>query len=161
MRFPCPRPARLLLFGILAAACIRGTSRAQEPPAQPSPIAIVPLNTSDTVSGAILVTAGTASIQTNGSITSGSEITPVVLPRRGMLRVCPSTTVNLAADTSVPAGETPGLMMALRPRRHRGQLRRRPQLRCPPHPRFPHPHRRARRGRCKSSPRGPRRHLRG
>lgn len=113
MRFPCPRPARLLLFGMLAASCIPGISRAQETPAQTSPIAIVPLNTSDTVSGAILVTAGTASIQTHGSITSGSEITPVILPRRGTLRVCPSTTVKLAADSSVPAGETPGLMMAL------------------------------------------------
>ena len=82
-------------------------------PGSANPIAIVPLNTSDTVSGAMLVTAGTATIQTNGTITSGSEITPVVLPRRGVLRVCPSTTVNLAVDTSVPAGETPGLMLAL------------------------------------------------
>ena len=30
-----------------------------------------------------------------------------------MLRVCASTTVKLASDTSVPAGEMPGLMMAL------------------------------------------------
>jgi len=37
----------------------------------------------------------------------------VVLPRRGVLRVCASTTVKLAADTSVPEGETPGLMVAL------------------------------------------------
>ena len=36
-----------------------------------------------------------------------------MLPHRGVLRVCASTTVKLAADTSVPAGETPGLMMAL------------------------------------------------
>ena len=60
-----------------------------------------------------MVTAGTATIQAHGSITSDSETTSVVLPRRGVLRVCPSTTVNLSADTSVPAGETPGLMMAL------------------------------------------------
>jgi hypothetical protein len=30
-----------------------------------------------------------------------------------VLRVCASTTVKLAADSSVPAGETPGLMMAM------------------------------------------------
>ena len=30
-----------------------------------------------------------------------------------MLRVCASTTVKLAADSSVPAGEMPGLMMAI------------------------------------------------
>jgi hypothetical protein len=35
------------------------------------------------------------------------------LPHRGVLRVCASTTVKLAADSSVPAGETPGLMMAM------------------------------------------------
>ena len=36
-----------------------------------------------------------------------------MLPHRGVLRVCASTTVKLAADSSVPAGETPGLMMAM------------------------------------------------
>ena len=36
-----------------------------------------------------------------------------MLPHRGMLRVCASTTVKLAADASVPAGEIPGLMMAM------------------------------------------------
>jgi hypothetical protein len=35
------------------------------------------------------------------------------LPYRGTLRVCASTTVKLAADSSVPAGETPGLMIAM------------------------------------------------
>jgi hypothetical protein len=30
-----------------------------------------------------------------------------------VLRICASTSVNLAADTGVPAGETPGLMMAM------------------------------------------------
>jgi len=36
-----------------------------------------------------------------------------VLPRRGVLRVCASTTVKLAADSSVPADEVPGIMMAM------------------------------------------------
>lgn len=109
------RPHAIVFSGFLLIACLDVVSYAQQPdaPAQVGPIAIVPLNTSDTVSGAILVTAGTATIQADGSITSGPEITPVVLPRRGMLRVCPSTTVNLSTDTSVSAGETPGLMMAL------------------------------------------------
>jgi hypothetical protein len=59
------------------------------------------------------VSAGKAVIATTGSITSGAKTTEVVLPHRGVLRVCASTTVNIAGDASVPAGETPGLMMAL------------------------------------------------
>ena len=81
-------------------------------------IAIVPIETSGadqaaTVTGALQVTQGKAIIATNGTVTSGAKTTEVVLPRRGVLRVCASTTVKLAADGSVPAGETPGLMMAL------------------------------------------------
>jgi hypothetical protein len=38
---------------------------------------------------------------------------PLIIPHRGVLRVCAATTVNLATDSSVPAGEIPGLMMAL------------------------------------------------
>jgi hypothetical protein len=52
-------------------------------------------------------------IANTGTITSGVKTTEVILPHRGVLRVCASTTVKLATDTSVPAGETPGLMMAL------------------------------------------------
>ena len=52
-------------------------------------------------------------IATNGAITSGASTTEVTLPHRGMLRVCASTTVKLAADASVPAGEIPGLMMVI------------------------------------------------
>ena len=37
----------------------------------------------------------------------------VTLPYRGTLRVCASTTVKLAVDSSVPAGEVPGLLIAL------------------------------------------------
>jgi len=102
---------------------------AQEPAAAPAPapaaaalesgpIAIVPLDTKNPdaaakVAGALEVSQNKAIIAASGTITSGSQTTEVVLPRRGVLRVCASTTVKLAADTSVPAGETPGLMMAL------------------------------------------------
>jgi len=65
------------------------------------------------VTGALEVAGGKAMIASSGSITSGSRTTEVVLPRRGVLRVCASTTVKLAADASVPAGETPGLLMAM------------------------------------------------
>jgi hypothetical protein len=81
------------------------------------PIAIVTLDNKNpdaaaSVTGALEVSAGKAIIAASGSVTSGSQTTNVILPRRGVLRVCASTTVKLAADSSVPAGETPGLMMA-------------------------------------------------
>jgi hypothetical protein len=83
-----------------------------------APIAIVPLDSTHPdaaakVTGALEVTQGRAVIVASGTITSGSQTTEVVLPHRGVLRVCASTTVKLAADTSVPTGETPGLMMAM------------------------------------------------
>jgi hypothetical protein len=37
----------------------------------------------------------------------------VTLPYRGTLQVCASSTVKLAADSSTPAGEVPGLLIAL------------------------------------------------
>jgi hypothetical protein len=52
-------------------------------------------------------------IVASGTITSGNQTTEVILPHRGVLRVCASTTVKLAADSSVPSGETPGLMLAM------------------------------------------------
>ena len=77
-------------------------------------IAIVPADSAATVTGALQVTGGRAMISTSGgSITSGERTTEVVMPYRGTLRVCASSSVKLAADTSVPAGETPGLMMAI------------------------------------------------
>jgi hypothetical protein len=66
-----------------------------------------------TVTGALEVSQGKAIIVASGAVTSGAETTEVVLPRRGVLRVCASTTVKLAADASVPAGEVPGLLMAM------------------------------------------------
>lgn len=88
-------------------------------PAIPSgPIAIVPIDdrtpgSGATVTGALEVTGGKAIIAASGAITSGAATTEVLLPHRGTLRVCASTTVKLAADSSVPAGEIPGLMMAM------------------------------------------------
>jgi hypothetical protein len=83
-----------------------------------SPIAIVPLTAKNsaaapTVTGALEVSKGKAVIVTSGSVTAGSETTDVVLPRRGVLRICATTTVHLTADSSVPSGEIPGLMMAM------------------------------------------------
>jgi hypothetical protein len=82
------------------------------------PIAIVTVNGPDasanpTVSGALEISGGKAMIAVSGSITAGDRTTTVVLPHRGTLRVCASTTVKLAADSSIPASEAPGLMMAI------------------------------------------------
>jgi hypothetical protein len=87
-------------------------------PAMVRPLAIVPLDSkipgaAAEVTGALQVYNGRAYIANNGAITSGSQTTQVTLPYRGTLRVCASTTVKLAADSSIPAGETPGLMMAM------------------------------------------------
>jgi hypothetical protein len=83
-----------------------------------APIAIVPLDSAHpdaaaNVTGALEVTANKAIIAASGTVTSGNQTTEVILPHRGVLRVCASTTVRLAADASVSAGETPGLMMAM------------------------------------------------
>ena len=135
-----PRPARtaslagvLLLAAILFTApalCAQAPPEAQVPattqapattlaPAPESgPIAIVPLDSKNPdlaakVTGALEVSQGKAVIAASGSVTSGSGTTQVILPHRGVLRVCASTTVKLAADLSVPAGEIPGLLMAM------------------------------------------------
>ena len=86
--------------------------------AEAAPIAIVPIDSSNpdqaaTVSGAFEVTGGRAIIAASGSITSGSQTTRVILPHRGELRVCASTSVKLASDSSAAQGETPGLLMAM------------------------------------------------
>ncbi len=109
----------------LAVALWIGTAvGAQDAPVAPAavaaggPIAIVPLDSKAAgsaalVTGALEVSQGRAVIAASGSVTSGAETTQVILPHRGMLRVCASTTVKLAADSSVPAGETPGLLIAM------------------------------------------------
>ncbi len=78
-----------------------------------APIAIVPIDATGTVTGALRVADGKAIIATSGTVTAGTKTTEVVLPRRGVLRVCASTSVHLASDSTVPAGDAPGLMMAL------------------------------------------------
>jgi hypothetical protein len=91
---------------------------AQPEPNEKGPIAIVSLDSKDPgsaaiVTGALQVANGRAMIASSGAVTSGAATTEVTLPHRGVLRVCASTTVKLAADASVPAGEVPGLMMSL------------------------------------------------
>src|SRR5436309_2512157 len=94
-------PVCLLALGTLSAV---GQS-AEPASVAPPPIAIVPVGGSATLTGALQVTAGKAMIATAGTISSGAENTQVLLPRRGTLKVCASTTVKLTADASVPAGE--------------------------------------------------------
>jgi hypothetical protein len=65
------------------------------------------------VTGALQVMNGRAFITASGTISSASATTEVSLPQRGTLQVCAATTVKLTADASVPAGETPGLMIAM------------------------------------------------
>ena len=121
---------RAFRSALMAAAClmvpaIAASAQAPTVPAVSSapprasigPIAIVPIGgkpgQGPTVTGALEVTGSRAIIAASGSVASGSKTTDVILPHRGVLRVCASTTVKLAADSSVPAGETPGLLMAL------------------------------------------------
>jgi hypothetical protein len=82
------------------------------------PLAIVPLDSKSPgfaaeVAGNLQVYNGRAFIASGGQVTAGSETAQVLLPYRGTLRVCASTTVKLAADSSAGAGEIPGLMMAI------------------------------------------------
>ena len=83
-----------------------------------APIAIVPLGEKDTaaaktVTGSLEVTQDKAVIAASGSVTAGAHTAEVTLPQRGVLHVCASTTVKLAADASAPNGDKPGLMMAM------------------------------------------------
>lgn len=92
------------------------------PPARPPalttpPIAIVPLDMSlpgsaATVSGGMQAWKGRAYFTSSGAITAGPATAQVTLPYRGVLRVCPSTTVRLSVDAGAPANEVPGLMIA-------------------------------------------------
>ncbi len=100
-----------------APAPDRQVSRSQPPALSSPPIAIVPIDVS--VSGAALSVTGPlqawngrAFITSSGEITAGPKTAQVTLPYRGTLDVCPSTTVKLSADSSVPASEVPGLLIA-------------------------------------------------
>jgi hypothetical protein len=119
----------ICLAALLVAAPVLIAQDAPQPQSAPAgpgsdpaitsgPIAIVPLDSKNPdaeakVTGALEVSQGKAIIAASGTITSGTETTPVTLPHRGVLRVCASTTVKLAADSSIPTGEIPGLMMAM------------------------------------------------
>jgi hypothetical protein len=109
------------LVGILSLAAFSSApklcAQASVAPAA-GPLAIVPLDSKNPdraakVTGALEVSQGKAIIAASGAVTAGSETTEVLLPHRGVLRVCATTTVKLAADSSVPSGEIPGLMMAM------------------------------------------------
>jgi hypothetical protein len=108
----------LVALALTPVLCAQAVPTPQVAAPATAPIAIVPLDSKNPdaeakVTGALEVSSGKAIIVASGTVTSGNQTTEVVLPHRGVLRVCASTTVKLAADSSVPAGETPGLMMAL------------------------------------------------
>jgi len=116
--------AEILALASLAltpALCAQTTPAPQAPVTESAPIApiaIVPLDSKNSdaaakVTGALEVSQGKAVIGASGTVSSGNQTTEVVLPHRGVLRVCASTTIKLAAGASVTAGETPGLMMAM------------------------------------------------
>ena len=134
------RLARLvpLVAIFLAASWLRAQNPPQVPDAQPPqtapaaqpaqpdevpiieghPIAIVPLDSKISgfaaeVTGALQVNNGRALIAANASITAGSQTSRVTLPYRGTLLICAYTVVKLAADSNVPSGQIPSLMMAL------------------------------------------------
>lgn len=100
-----------------ASANAPGAASPPAPSVAGAPIAIVPLagatGQAPTVTGALEVTGGKAIIAAAGVVTSPDATTDVTLPLRGVLHVCASTTVKLAADRSTPTDETPGLLMAL------------------------------------------------
>ena len=114
------RIARLCALLMLAVA-LPSLALAQSPteganPSVAGPVAIIPLegvgDAAPHVSGTIEIVRGRALLAAAGSVTSGTQTTTITLPHRGVLRVCASTKVNLTSDASVPAGETPGLMIA-------------------------------------------------
>jgi hypothetical protein len=130
LRFPIQLNSSCFAAAALALARAL-TAQAPDAPPQPAPapapqtqaadslpIAIVPLDLAHPergpkVSGTVEVADGKAIVTSNAEITSGPETTQIELPRRGVLRVCATTSVHLGSDSSVPAGETRGLMMAL------------------------------------------------
>lgn len=128
---PSPATHAIRIFVLLALGVSPLTSQlcAQAPASSPvisvpavsttaNPIAIVALDSripgsAAVVTGALQVMGGKALIAANGTVTAGATTTDVVLPQRGTLHVCASTTVKLAADSSVPPSEAPGIMMAM------------------------------------------------
>jgi hypothetical protein len=122
MRLAIDRFVLPVCMATLSSALLGQTSESLPvvpvPAITPNPIAIVSLDSripgsAAMVTGALQVMGGKALIAANGTVTAGASTTEVDLPHRGTLNVCASTTVKLAADSSVPAGETPGILMAI------------------------------------------------
>jgi hypothetical protein len=66
-----------------------------------------------TLTGALSVADGKASIGNNGSVTAGDQSTRLTLARGGELLVCASTRVNLSRDSSAVGGSDPAADSAL------------------------------------------------
>jgi hypothetical protein len=102
----------LLLTGTLAWAQSTAAPAA-------APIAMIAIDSNAkpgeaaTLTGALEVTGGRALIAASGTISAGTRTAHVVLPRRGELRVCASTTVKLAADAGAAEGGVTGLLLAI------------------------------------------------
>lgn len=107
---------RRFFFSMISVAALAMTASAEQL-ATTTPIAIIRLDAahgSPTVTGALEVAGDRAMIAASGTITAGKHTAEVLLPRRGTLRLCASTSLRLAADTSVPAdGGAAGLLLAL------------------------------------------------
>jgi hypothetical protein len=119
-RIFCGEAVLWLAAVLLAVPTVRSQApvTGQNAVVKSGPIAIVPLAASNPdaaamVTGALEVSQDRAVIGVSGAITAGNSTTQVTLPNRGVLRICATTTVKLATDSSVPAGEIPGLMMAM------------------------------------------------
>jgi len=94
------------------------TPAGQAPVLSTPPVAIVPIDKSIPgaaleVSGPLQAWNGRAYLTKSGTVTAGDETAQVTLPYRGTMRVCASSTVKLAADSSANAGDVPGLLIAL------------------------------------------------
>jgi hypothetical protein len=74
--------------------------------AQATPIAIAPVE-GVTLTGALEVADGKAVIAASGSITAGEHAATITLPHRGNLRICATTKVSLAVDSTVAAATKP------------------------------------------------------
>lgn len=125
-RFSAVPPIRIIGFMLSVSASVvplraQTPAAAETPPpisSSATPIAIVPLDSkipgsAAVVTGALQVIGGKALIAANGTVVSGATTTEVSLPHRGTLRICAATEIKIAADSSTPAGESPGLMMAM------------------------------------------------
>jgi len=102
----------------LAPTPVQQTTPGQPPSLTAPPVAIVPLDSAlpgaaISVGGAMQAWKGRAYITGSGAITAGPDTAQVTLPYRGVLRVCPSTTVKLSVDANASTNEIPGLQIAL------------------------------------------------